>query len=210
MPDFAIITPTIGRDTLSRCLGMMRHQVLKDFDYIQIVVGDGPQQIREQCEAEPHVVYMETTVKEGFYGTAPRNAALEAIEKGKFGNVAYILFVDDDNLLLEPALYNIMATIQRSNRPPLLWQDILFTNKYKTEYCIMPSGGKPVVEGDWDSLSGIYRADVIHGLRWKAVYRHDYLFALEAQVRSGGAPWVKCPGIGGVHCLSWDTYELKS
>lgn len=211
MVRFAIITPTIGRDTLKRCLLMMRHQVMKEhYDYVQFVVGDGPQdpQVAEWCKQESRVIYLETPTKEGFYGTNPRNVALNAIEEGRFGQFDYVLFLDDDNLLLEAALYNLVSAICVFDRPPLLWHDILFTNKYRTEYSILPVNGKPVAQGDWDSLNGVYRTDVIRGLRWQAVYEHDFLFAKEAQARVQ-VPWVKCLGVGAVHCLSWDTYEPK-
>jgi glycosyltransferase involved in cell wall biosynthesis len=208
MPEFAIITPTIGRQVLKRCLMTMEHQVHKD--YVQIVVGDGPQEpwVAQECD-RPHIKFVETTKKESFYGTEPRNAALKLIESGQFGDVGYVLFVDDDNLLLEPALYNLHLTIQSYGRPPLLWHEILFTNKYKTTYYVLPKCGEPVKDGDWDSLSGAYRADVISGLRWKAIYNHDLIYAMEAGLRAGGAPWVKCEGIGAVHCLSWDTYDQR-
>lgn len=208
MPEFAIITPTIGRQVLKRCLMTMEHQVHKD--YLQIVVGDGPQEewVAQECERFG-VRFIDTLKKEGFYGTAPRNKALDLIERGEFGDFRYILFLDDDNLLLEPTLYNLHGTIQAYENPALIWHEILFTNKYKTSYYVLPKCGEPMKDGDWDSLSAVYRADVIDGLRWKPVYNHDLLFAKEATLRAGGAPWVKCEGVGAVHCLSWDTYDQR-
>jgi glycosyltransferase involved in cell wall biosynthesis len=206
---FAIITPTIGRDTLLRCLITMRRLVLNGIDYTQIVVGDGPQEqwVAEECMRDKHIYYIETPTKEGFYGTSPRNHALELIESDKLGQFDYVLFVDDDNILLEPTLYNLAATIETNNHPPLIWHEILFTNKYQTQYFVLPKGHEPLKEGDWDSLNGVYRTDVIKGLRWKPIYNHDYHFAKEATDKAG-AGWVRCDGIAGVHCLSWDTYEL--
>lgn len=206
MPEFAIITPTIGRDTLRRCLITMRHQILTD--YLQIVVGDGHQEpwVKEECAREERVHYFETAAKEGFYGTAPRNAALELLESGALGEFGYVLFVDDDNVLLEPSLYNLREQVVNHDRPPLLWYDVLFTNKYKKQYYVIPECRKPLVQGDWDGLNSVFRADVIRGLRWKPVYSHDYLFACEASERAG-YQWVRCEGVGAVHHLSWDTYE---
>lgn len=207
MPEFAIITPTIGRETLKRCFITMQHQVRKDF--MQIVVGDGPQPewVKQEC-LKYGCRYVETEIKEGFYGTAPRNYVLELLESGALGEYKYVLFLDDDNLLLEPALYNIHETIQKHNSPPLIWHDILFTNKFQTKYFILPQGREPLKEGDWDSLNCIYRADIIRGLRWKAIYNHDWQFAREAAARAEGR-LVKCDGIGAVHFLSWDTFDLK-
>ena len=209
---FAIITPTIGRETLKRCLLTMKHQVHKHF--VHIVVGDGPQDswVRDECEKYNESIspssecfYIQTDVKEGVYGANPRNFALQNLENGKFGTYEYVLFLDDDNILLEPTLYNANNTILLNNRPPLLWQDILFTNKYKTEYFILPKGGSPLVNGDWDGLNGIYRADILKGLRHQPVYTQDLTIGLEAAARANNQ-WVKVNGIGGVHCLSWDTY----
>lgn len=208
MPEFAIVTPTIGRDTLTRCLITMRHQIVKD--YLQIVIGDGPQEphVKEQCLKEERVHYIETQVKENFYGTTPRNMALETIESGKLGKFNYILFLDDDNILLESALYNILNTAIDNNKPPLIWHDILFTNKFETKYSIMPKGGVPLMERDFDGLNCIFRSDIIHGLRFGKSYDHDFQFAKLASERANGQ-WVKCNDIGGVHCLSWDTYDQQ-
>jgi glycosyltransferase involved in cell wall biosynthesis len=204
---FAIITPTIGREVLKRCLITMKHQVHNDF--LHIVVGDGPQDkwVVDECSAH-NCYYTNTEVKEGFYGAAPRNHALKLIESGNLGYFDYICFVDDDNVLLESALYNVAKHVKDNNNPPLVWHDILFTNKYKTIYYVMPKYGKPLIEGDWDFLNCFFRSDVIRGIRVKQEYNHDHLFTTEVDVRAGHK-WSKCDGIGGVHFLSWDTYELK-
>ncbi len=203
---FAIITPTIGRDTLKRCLITMKHQVYKNF--LHIVVGDGPQEEWvEKATKENGCHYFCLSKAEKYYGIAPRNAALDLIESGKLGEFDYILFLDDDNILLEPALYNVNKTAVENDLPPLIWQDILFTNKFNTEYFVLPKCGKPLIQGDWDSLSGIFKSDILKGLRMKQEYAHDVLFAIEASNRADNK-WVKTNGIGGVHFLSWDTWEL--
>lgn len=195
---------------------MMRHLIVKtSYEYVHLVVGDGCQPgaqaiVRRESLDDNfgRLKYSETRVAEGFYGTAPRNLGLELVESGRYGQIDYVIFLDDDNLLLEPALYNLNATIRDNNFPPLVWHDIIFTNKYTTDYKVFPLGGKPVVQGDWDSLSGIYKLDAVRGLRWEPVYEHDFLFAKAAQEKAN-ASWVKCPGIGAVHCVSWDTYEQE-
>lgn len=204
---FAIITPTIGRETLKRCLITMRHQVYKN--YVHIVVGDGPQEqwVKDECE-ENKCYYVNTHIKEGGYGAAPRNLAMSMIEKGEFGNIDYVVFVDDDNVLLESALYNIAKVAIENNSPPLIWHDILFTNKYKTMYYTMPICKNVMQEGDWDFLNCFFRLDIIYGMRAKPVYNQDFKFAAEADIRANHK-WVKCDGVGGVHFLSWDTFELN-
>lgn len=202
---FAVITPTIGRATLSRCLMTMTQSVYKDF--VHFVVGDGPQGDWVKKQAFQHrCEYLQTPEREGFYGTAPRNLALAVIESGDHGVFDYIVFVDDDNVLLEPTLYNIVHGAAKVNRPGIIWWDVLFTNKYMTRYDILPKCRAPLVQGDWDSLSAAYRADAVRGLRWKSVYRHDWEYGKEALAAAGGSI-TKLDMVGGVHFLSWDTYE---
>jgi glycosyltransferase involved in cell wall biosynthesis len=202
---FAIITPTIGRATLSRCLITMAQSVYKDFEHF--VVGDGPQSDWVKKQAFQHrCQYLETPKREGFYGTGPRNFALEAIESGAYGAFDYIVFVDDDNVLLEPTLYNIVHGPAKSMRPGIIWWDVLFTNKYMTRYDLLPKGREPLVQGDWDSLSAAYRADAVRSLRWRAVYRHDWEYGHAALSAARGSI-TRLDMVGGVHFLSWDTYE---
>jgi glycosyltransferase involved in cell wall biosynthesis len=202
---FAIITPTIGRETLVRCLMTMANSVYKD--YVHFVVGDGPQTVWVKKKAfKYNAVYLETPKSEGFYGTAPRNLALETIESGKYGPFDYILYVDDDNVLLEPTLYNIVHGPAKEKRPDIIWWPVLFTNKYMTRYDLLPKGGKPLIQGDWDSLSAAYRTESARGVRWEAVYRHDWLYGNEVARRCDRYV-EKLDMVGGVHFLSWDTYE---
>lgn len=202
---FGIITPTIGRDVLKRCLLTMKHQVYRNF--LHIVVGDGKQNewVRKECE-ENQCYYFETNNADKFYGAGPRNAALDLIESGKLSHFDYIFFLDDDNILLEPALYNAAKIVCDNNAPPLMWQDILFTNKYNTTYYILPNGKEPLHEGDWDNLNCFYRSDIILGNRFERHYSQDYLFSKSASEKCDHK-WIKCPGVGGIHFLSWDTFE---
>lgn len=192
MSRFCIITPTIGRQSLKRCVESLDGQIFRDF--IHIVSGDGPQNpwVGKYC-AERKLVYMETPVKEksGSYGAAPRNLALRSMPK-----CDYVFFLDDDNVLLEPALYQMNMASVEANDPPLLYQDII------------PKSFRLVVEGEWDLLNGIYRSDVVRGVDFKPSYKNDFLFAQDVVARlPAGTPWIKVKGVGGIHHLSWDTYH---
>lgn len=206
---FWIITPTIGRQTLRRCVESVKAQMYLDFSHI--VVGDGPQLdwVEEFC-TDNGVQYFETKSKDakGSYGASPRNLALDLlISRGVSTTSSYVVFLDDDNVLLEPALYQASHSIFNNENPPLLYQDILFTNKYTEEYCIFPKSDQLVIEKQWDLLNGIYRIDTLLGIKFKPVYNNDFLFTKEVVEKLGNPGWIKTKGVGGVHHLSWDTYE---
>jgi glycosyltransferase involved in cell wall biosynthesis len=181
----------------------MRNQVYKDF--VHIVVGDGPQEnwVERDCR-EYGCHYFNTPVRENAYGAGPCNAGIDLIESGKLGPIDYVLFLDDDNILLELALYNINMTAEKNGRPPLIWQDILFSNRYYSEYFILPKCGEPLTQGDWDSLNCIIRTDLLNNLRFQPTYIRDYLMSVQLNSRADNK-WVKAPGVGGIHFLSWDT-----
>lgn len=204
-PRFCIITPTFGRESLKRCVVSLEQQMYRNF--VQVVIGDGPlpEWVREFCEEDYgcFAQYLETPAKEakGAFGAAPRNFALDNLPPCDF-----VVFLDDDNELLETALYQIMKAVVDNDSPPLLYQEILFTNKYMEEYCVFPKTHTLVAEREWDLLNGIYRRDVIGSTRFAPEYRGDFLFAKEIWERLA-VPWIKVKGIGGIHHLSWDTYD---
>lgn len=202
---FVIITPTIGRNPLRRCVSAITEQVWTD--YRQIVVGDGPQEswVKEFVESHSQCIYLETLTRTNNWGCDPRNLALEKIETDYPAD--YIIFVDDDNVLLESALHNIHWKAISLGEPPLLCQDICFLNKYTTKYVVYPTV-MPPEQTKWDGLNGIYRADVVKGLRWIPGYAHDFFFTKEAMKKAGVEDFPKVEGINGIHHLSWDTYTI--
>lgn len=204
MPRFCVITPTIGRESLRRCIASLEHQMYRDFEHI--VVGDGPQAdwVHQLC-AEKKSRYLATPAKapKGQFGAAPRNFVLDQLPP-----CDYVLFLDDDNVLLEPSLYRYNEEIVAGNSPPLLYQEIIFTSKYTTDYVVLPrSHDRLVVEREWDLLNGLFRRDVVATVRFKPSYRGDYQFARETWEFAKFAPWTWSKTIGGVHHLSWDTYD---
>lgn len=217
MARFGIVTPTIGRPTLRRCRESIELQVFKDF--FHIVVGDGPQDERTKQLGGEH--YYEAPGPEGklCFGAAPRNLALELIENDPRYACDYVVFLDDDNVLLEPALYQINIAAATNANPKLLYQDIVFTSKFHDFYEILPRFPDQIVDGriqngDFDLLNGIYRTDVIRGIRFKRDYTNDLWFALDVLERLEAQKlptekigWHKVKGIGGIHHVSWDRLD---
>lgn len=205
---FGIITPTIGRSTLRRCCESLEHQVYRDF--FHIVVGDGPQDAKVKEWAGEH--YYETPAKEGkgCFGAAPRNLAIELLENDPKFKCDYVIFLDDDNVLLEPALYQARITAVTRGQPKLMYQDIVFTCKFNDFYEIFPRDQNNLANnGDWDLLNGIYRRDVINGVRFQKEYVNDLYFTQDvlAKLDASERQWIKVKGIGGIHHLSWDTFD---
>lgn len=206
MARFGIVTPTIGRPTLRRCRESLELQIFKDF--FHIVVGDGPQDDRTKELGGEH--YFETPAPEGkmCFGAAPRNLALELIENNPQFACDYVVFLDDDNVLLEPALYQIDIAARQNEDPKLLYQDIVFTSKFHDFYEILPRFPQHIVQnGDFDLLNGIYRRDVIKGVRFQREYTNDLFFALDVLKGIENPQWLKVKGIGGIHHVSWDRLD---
>lgn len=202
---FAIVTPTIGRRDLWRCVQSLQSQVFKD--YRQIIVGDGPQSddVKKFVSTVSEAVYLETPKQTKNFGCEQRNVALQAIEDEYPAD--YVLFLDDDNVLLESALYNIHWTAVNNVQPPLMYQTVCFINKFITKYILFPSA-MPPEQAKWDGMNGIYRSDVVRGLRWVPGYAHDFFFT-QAAITKAGSPFIEVEGINGIHHLSWDTYALN-
>lgn len=198
---FAIITPTIGRPVLKRCVESVRGQVI--YDCHHIVVGDGPQEawVGDYVRSMGSLYY-ELPSRMRQSGTYCRNFALELIESTL--SCDYVYFLDDDNMLFESAMHNVHHTANKHGNPPMLYHEICYNNVYFTKYFILPRN-MPPVQGDWDGMNGIYRTDVIRGMRWEPVYSHDFLFAQEVIKRVGHSNFVQVEGIAGVHFTAWDT-----
>ena len=199
----AIITPTIGRPSLRRCVESVMAQI--SHIHRHIVVGDGPQEpwVKSFCESRG-VLYHELPTKQGDFGAHARNFALDFVENNLKPD--YIVFLDDDNELLMSYTYNIDETARLNNNPPLLYQPILHSGKFDTFYKILPATDEIPSNGDWDSLNGIFRSDIIKGVRWEKEYNHDFKFALDAK-ELAGTNYIKVKGINAIHHVSWDTYD---
>lgn len=198
---FGIITPTIGRKHLRRCVESINDQVIRDHHHI--VIGDGPQDpwVRECCVANG-AKYFELPERMRESGTYCRNFALNLLETDF--PCDYVMFIDDDNMLFESACHNVFHTANANGNPPLLYHEIVFSNVYFTKYFVIPRQ-MPPKQGDWDGMNGIYRSDMVRGLRWDAIYSHDFLFSQKVIERVGHSNFVKVDGLAGVHFTSWDT-----
>ena len=133
-----IITPTIGRNSLKRCISSVKDQII--IQSTHIVVGDGPQNswVKDYCENN-QTIYYELETHHGKFGTMARNYALDRLFKEfNLSKQDYIMFLDDDNELLMNCLYNISDTIEKNNFPSIIIQSILYTGKFNTNYFVMP------------------------------------------------------------------------
>lgn len=203
-----IITPTIGRNSLKRCISSVKDQII--IQSTHIVVGDGPQNswVKDYCENN-QTIYYELETHHGKFGTMARNYALDRLFKEfNLSKQDYIMFLDDDNELLMNCLYNISDTIEKNNFPSIIIQSILYTGKFNTNYFVMPINDNSIPSNsDWDNLNGIFRSDIIKNVRFTTVYNHDYILALETFSKVKPEEICKVKGVNAIHHVSWDTYD---
>lgn len=207
---FTIVTPTIGRWDLVKCVTSVVSQRNPNpnnpnlapphwekytfSDFRQIVVGDGPVQPDWLPNAINwgECIYLQTPIKSDVseYGAPARNLAMEAIETEY--PTDYIIFLDDDNYLLPGCLYHADQAARRNNDPPVVYWDLFLWDKTSDLWLTLPTEMPPKM-GRWDSLNGAFRADVIKGMRWHHEYIADFLMAQSlAELYPDG--FVKCDG----------------
>jgi glycosyltransferase involved in cell wall biosynthesis len=191
--NFAIITPTVGRPVLENALASVKAQTYKK--YAHIVIGDGqmPPDVGELCGK--YGAMFRSIERAGNFGAGARTAAMRQVGGGA---MKYILFLDDDNILLPDCLARYAAYAESHNEPPLMYQDVIFHNQYNEGWLQLPRQSKPPQKADWDSLNGCFRWDTIEGMEWAKEYDHDYLLAVDAVNRAGEA-FQKVDGFSGVH-----------
>lgn len=99
VPSISVVTPTLGRKSLSRTAESVRPQLLSNDEWW--IVGDGPQAVvRRQVEAwaNPQIRYLDHSDPNSRYGNAQRNVAMRRSHGDLF------LFLDDDDALAAGAL----------------------------------------------------------------------------------------------------------
>lgn len=111
MVNLSVIMPTIGRSTLKAAIGSVLPE-LTDKDEL-IVIADGPSTVaRIACEkAGARYMEIDSPVKD--LGATPRDKAIETA-KGD-----YLVFVDDDDLMLQGAVNAIKVAIDPEEPPSL-------------------------------------------------------------------------------------------
>jgi len=109
----SIITPTYRRDprVVSRCIDCVKLQTISDVEQLVCSDGAAEPQIASLVAStgDVRITYQHTTLKKpGDFGNVVRQTMLEKA-RGK-----YILFLDDDNLILPNYLEKMIATIEAS------------------------------------------------------------------------------------------------
>ncbi len=157
MKTFAIVTPTIGRQNLTETLNSVQWQTWRSF--VHVVIGDGPQseqttnEIRDIERREPTCIrYAELPQKMGCFGSPCRNMALEMIESENLAE--YVVFLDDDNIMLPGSLQRFVEAIYRYNSPEVLYQKTI----YRNEKLQISWTDFPLKNIYWDDDGGVYYA----------------------------------------------------
>lgn len=184
---FAIITPTIGRNDLRACIRSVRSQLFPDYIHLVGSDGPGPGWAKSFCDSEG-VRYIEFPEKRGAWGAHVRNDLLQIVENENLAE--YVLFLDDDNQLNSQALELAHEAIENNGYPPLLYQRVLYYRRWDDTWCCMPMT-MPPQKCFWDTLNGIYRHDVIKGVRWGLEYEHDFRFSQDAIQKAGTDTFIK-------------------
>jgi glycosyltransferase involved in cell wall biosynthesis len=192
---FAVITPTVGRDSLRSALMSVKSQTYGDV--IHLVIGDGPQKphVKQWCDAAG-ARYIELSETGGCHGAKARNRAMEEIENGNLAD--YLIFLDDDNVFFPSTIERYEKGCRDRNNPPMLYQKVIFRNQFNDHWLELPRYNVFPQLGDWDSLNGCFRADIVRGMRWDCNYNHDYILAQRVKEKTG-QEFVLIDGHAGVH-----------
>lgn len=174
MKRFAIITPTIpGREhLLVGCIGSVKSQSLFGL-YEHIVVGDGSNIGAEKICSIFNIKYLNTGSRMGTWAWGARNTPIEqkAIESD------YVIFLDDDNLLLPNALTDLNELAYKNNQPAVLGLKILYQQGWDSQWKEYPLGCK---HGQWDLLNSCIRTDIALQCKFVPCYDADWYFTEQA------------------------------
>jgi hypothetical protein len=114
-PVVSVITPTYRRapEVIARCIDCLKLQTLGDWE--QIVCSDGMEELAAKAVVEgmkdPRVTYTHTTErKDGDFGNTVRSEMLKRV-KGK-----YVLFFDDDNVIMPHYLETMVKAIEEAGK----------------------------------------------------------------------------------------------
>jgi glycosyltransferase involved in cell wall biosynthesis len=159
-----VIIPTLGRPTLERQLASIATQ-LCDGDEV-LMVGDGPQPLAAKlAEAfgAPLSYFELRSPKPNMWGDPQRNFAMP-LARGD-----YLVFQDDDNVMLPGAFAAMRAAAAEDPGRPLIFRVRYLDGR------IAPSGDA-LLYGDFDTACGIWPRRGPLGT-WPGAYGGDYFFA---------------------------------
>jgi glycosyltransferase involved in cell wall biosynthesis len=112
-PQVSIITPTFrrGKEILARCLGSVRAQTFGD--WMHLVASDGEHEPHAAelvaAESSDRVTYSVTTRHYGGFGAGVRQELLMTRVDSP-----YVMFLDDDSILLPPYLEKMVAALEQA------------------------------------------------------------------------------------------------
>jgi len=162
-----VITPTYKRDpkVLARCIGSMLLQTEKNWEQVVCSDGENEEHIRKLVESvgDPRIQYRHTTVKkDGDYGNTVRAEGLAA------ANGEYVLFFDDDNIILPQYLEKMLAALKTSGADYSVAKIMHFGPLNEREVGKPPVvlTGDPVKLYHIDPLQVLVRADVMKKIGW--------------------------------------------
>jgi hypothetical protein len=169
---FLIITPTIpGReDRLKRCIAscaMQRVDGRPFYNYLHFVVGD-----KFKPDVKGAYAYQSETTG-GFWGNPIRNEVLKDYHehgaKVRGVRCEYVLFVDDDNILL-PGCFQRLC----QQNEDIIISQMLCMGPQERQYII--PGEQPVRCGTLGSLNYCIRLPITEGCLWTERYEADWDF----------------------------------
>lgn len=170
MAKYAIITPTIlGREKyLERCIASIKYQMFDDYKHY--ICGDGFMPSLD----EPNVIVCCTDKICGFWGNECRNKIL----RDYCGLDDYLLFVDDDNVLLPTCL----------NKLSRYSEDIIISKMLRNDIfdpqISYPGSFSNLEMGQIGSLNFCIRSSIARGLLWKHdIYEADFYYFQECRNR---------------------------
>lgn len=163
-----IITPTFRRDPriVSRCLDCVKLQTVTDIE--QLVCSDGspepPIAALVGSLGDERISYHHTSVKKpGDYGNVVRSEML------KKARGEYILFLDDDNLILPDYLETMIKAIEESGKDFAVCRVVHFGPLNEDKYGKKPPvvlTGLPVKLYHVDPLQILVKKDVMQKVGW--------------------------------------------
>lgn len=200
-PLVTVVTPTFRRDPaiVARCIDCMRLQDEPSWE--QLVCSDGEEEgaIRDLVDwiGDERVSYWHTRIRyPEAYGTTVRNEMLR-IARGR-----YVMFLDDDNVIVPTYLSRMVAAIAAEDRDFAVCRVVHFgpLNEAETGPPPIVLTGDPLKKFHIDTLQFMVRTDVMQACRWnvEAGYLSDGVTfeALAARARRG---WTLVPEVLGFH-----------
>ena len=162
-----VITPTYHRDQkiVWRCLSSMLLQSEKDWEQIVCSDGEHEQHVEDLVTAigDPRIRYCHTnTKKQGDYGNTIRS------EKMKEAKGKYILFFDDDNIILPNYLEKMLEALESSQADYATCKIMHFGPLNEKEAGKPPKvlTGEPVKLYHIDPLQVLVRREVMQKVGW--------------------------------------------